>query len=91
MNVLLLLEKILEVFLKYNIIPDLAMFGKALGNGYPITAIVGKSKIMRETIRLSFVSSTFWSDRVGPVAALATLNKMEKIQSWKILDDLSVI
>ena len=37
----------------------------------------------------SFVSSTFWSDRVGPVAALATLNKMEKIQSWKILDDLS--
>ena len=76
------------IHLKYNIIPDLAMFGKALGNGYPITAIVGKSKIMRE-LSDSFVSSTFWSDRVGPVAALATLNKMEKIQSWKILDDLS--
>ena len=45
-------------------------------------------RVMRE-LDDSFVSSTFWSDRVGPVAALATLNKMENIGSWKILDDLS--
>ena len=56
------------------------MFGKALGNGYPITAVIGKSKIMKE-LNDSFVSSTFWSDRVGPTAALATLKKMENIQS----------
>ena len=76
------------IHLKYNITPDLAMFGKALGNGYPITAVIGKSKIMKE-LNDSFVSSTFWSDRVGPTAALATLKKMENIQSWKILDELS--
>lgn len=76
------------IHLKYNVTPDIAMFGKALGNGYPITAIIGKSKMMRE-LDDSFVSSTFWSDRVGPAAALATLKRMESIQSWNILDELS--
>ena len=33
----------------------------------------------------TFISSTFWSDRIGPVAALATLKEMQRIQSWKII------
>ena len=46
---------------KYNIKPDLAIFGKALGNGYPINVILGKEWIMKNANR-TFISSTFWSD-----------------------------
>ena len=67
---------------KYNIEPDLAVFGKSLGNGIPITAVIGKKKIMEKSIN-SFISSTFWSDATGPAAAIATLNEMKKIKSWK--------
>ena len=72
------------LYLKHGIAPDLAMFGKALGNGYPITAVVGKKSIM-ETLTNSFVSSTFWSDRIGPSAGIATLLEMEKKKSWEKL------
>ena len=66
----------------YNIKPDIALFGKALGNGYPITAIIGTKAVM-ESAQGSFISSTFWSERVGPAAALATLHEMKKIKSWE--------
>ena len=66
---------------KYNVDPDIAMFGKALGNGYAITAIVGRKEIM-ETAQSSFISSTFWTERIGPNAALKTLEIMERIKSW---------
>mgnify|MGYP001179106669 FL=1 len=67
---------------KYKVNPDIVLYGKALGNGYPITAIVGKSKIMKCSNQ-SFISSTFWTDRLGYVAALATLKEMNRIKSWK--------
>ena len=57
------------------------MFGKALGNGYAITAIVGKKEFMKYTNK-SFISSTFWTERIGPTAGIATLNQMEKLKSW---------
>ncbi len=66
---------------KYGVEPDMAMFGKALGNGYGITATIGKREIM-EAAQTTFISSTFWTERIGPTAGLATLNVMEKIQSW---------
>ncbi len=66
----------------YKIEPDIAVYGKALGNGYPITAVVGKKEIM-ENAKDTFISSTFWTDRVGPVAALETLKVMEKEKSWE--------
>tara|TARA_B100000674_G_scaffold62902_1_gene43591 strand:+ start:14514 stop:15833 length:1320 start_codon:yes stop_codon:yes gene_type:complete len=66
---------------KYNIYPDLCMYGKALGNGYAITAVVGKEEIMRAA-ETSFISSTFWTEAIGPSAALATLKEMERLQSW---------
>ena len=65
-----------------NINPDMAIFGKALGNGYAITAILGKESVM-DSARKSFMSSTFWTDRIGPVAAIKTLEIMEKNKSWK--------
>ncbi len=69
---------------KYQIQPDMTMFGKALGNGYAITAIIGKKDIMQYA-QSSFISSTFWSERIGPTAALKTLEIMEKTESWKII------
>ena len=69
--------------LKYNVYPDIAVFGKALGNGHPITA-VRKRNIM-EKAKSSFISSTFWSDRSVPVAALKTLEVMERKKSWEVI------
>ena len=66
---------------KYDVEPDLAVFGKALGNGYAITAVIGKSSIMQEA-EATFISSTFWTERIGSVAGLKTLEVMEKEQSW---------
>ena len=55
--------------LKYKVNPDIAVYGKALGNGYAITSVVGKSEIMKKSSN-SFISSTFWTERIGPAAAL---------------------
>lgn len=67
---------------KYNVEPDMAMFGKAMGNGYAITAIIGKRKIMKAA-QSTFISSTFWTERIGPTAALKTLEVMEREKSWE--------
>ena len=56
----------------YGVEPDMAMFGKALGNGYAITATIGRREVM-EAAQTSFISSTFWTERIGPAAALKTL------------------
>ena len=72
--------------LKYVVNPDIAIFGKALGIGYPITCIIGKRDIM-ESVQNTFISSTFWTDRIGPTAALATLKEMESLESWKVITE----
>jgi glutamate-1-semialdehyde 2,1-aminomutase len=69
---------------KYGVDPDMAMFGKALGNGYGITAIIGKREVMEAT-QTTFISSTFWTERIGPTAALKTIEVMERIKSWEII------
>lgn len=66
----------------HGVEPDLAMFGKALGNGYAITATLGRRKIM-EAAMSTFISSTFWTERIGPTAALKTLEVMERTRSWE--------
>ena len=60
--------------LNFGVFPDIAVFSKALGNGFPIAAIIGIGDVM-EAAQNSFISSTMWSERIGPVAALATINK----------------
>jgi len=69
---------------KYMVEPDVAMYGKTLGNGYAITAVVGKRSVM-EAAQNTFISSTFWTERIGPTAALKTLEIMEKTKSWEII------
>ena len=75
--------------LKYKINPDICILGKALGNGYPINAVVGTKQIMHQAQK-SFISSTFWSDRIGPAAALKTLEIMKKERSWVKLKKLGI-
>ncbi len=60
-----------------GVYPDIAVFGKAMGNGYPISAIIGRRPVM-ESAQDTFISSTFWTERIGFTAALSTINKMEK-------------
>ena len=69
---------------KYNVNPDIAIFGKALGNGYAITCVLGTEKIMQGA-QESFISSTFWTERIGPSAALKTLEVMEQEKSWELI------
>ncbi|MBD1582209.1 aminotransferase class III-fold pyridoxal phosphate-dependent enzyme [Pseudoalteromonas sp. S16_S37] len=59
--------------LALGINPDIAVFSKAFANGYAMAAIIGKSKWM-DAAQVSFISSTMWTERVGPTAALATIN-----------------
>jgi glutamate-1-semialdehyde 2,1-aminomutase len=63
--------------LNFNYKPDIAVFSKGLGNGYPIGAIIGKKEVMKAAEK-SFISSTYWTERVGYVAALATIKKYKE-------------
>ena len=64
--------------LNYGLEPDVAVFAKGLGNGFPMAAVIGRARIM-EAAQGSFVSSTYWSEGVGPTAALATVRKMRAV------------
>ncbi|VDS03075.1 3-aminobutyryl-CoA aminotransferase [Devosia equisanguinis] len=73
----------------YGVDPDMAVFGKALGNGYAVTAVIGRRAVM-EAAQNSFISSTFWTERIGSAAALATLDVMEQTQSWEVITGIGV-
>ena len=75
------------IYQKYGVEPDMAMYGKTIGNGYALTAVVGKKSVM-EAAQKTFISSTFWTERIGPTAALATLKVMEEIKSWEIITEI---
>lgn len=60
--------------LLYGLEPDMAVFAKAMSNGYPMAAVIGKNHVM-EAAQTTFVSSTYWTERIGPAAALATIRK----------------
>jgi len=57
--------------------PDICVLGKALGNGHPIAAVIGKQNVM-DAAQDSFISSSFWTERVGYVAALTTIDIFRK-------------
>jgi len=65
------------IHLTLGVEPDIAVFGKALGNGFPISAIIGRRSVM-DSAQNSFISSTFWTERIGYAAALATLKKIRE-------------
>ncbi|MFL0086336.1 aminotransferase class III-fold pyridoxal phosphate-dependent enzyme [Tenacibaculum maritimum] len=74
------------IFNKYGVEPDMTIFGKTIANGYALTAVVGKRNIM-QAAQNSFISSTFWTERIGPTAALKTLEVMEKEKPWNQIVD----
>lgn len=63
--------------LLYGVTPDIAVFSKAMSNGFPMAAIIGKKEVMDEA-QNSFISSTAWTERTGPAAAIATIKKLKK-------------
>ncbi len=71
--------------LKYGVDPDIAVFSKAMSNGIPMAAILGRKAVM-ESAQDSFISSTTWTDNTGPAAAIATIRKMKKVQLPEHLD-----
>ncbi len=70
--------------LLYGVYPDIAVFSKAMSNGYPMAAIIGRREVM-QAAQQSFISSTYWTERIGPTAALATIRKMKKVEVPKRL------
>lgn len=82
----------------FNIHPDMAVFAKGIANGYPMAAIIGKKKFM-DAAQDSFISSTFWTERVGFAAAIAAIKKYKRLnvqdhlihcgkrvqEGWKVL------
>ena len=63
--------------LNFKVYPDICVFAKGMSNGYPMAAIIGRKKVMQEA-QNTFISSTYWTERVGPTAALATIKKMKE-------------
>lgn len=68
---------------RYGVTPDLAVFGKAMANGYPISAVVGKKKIMSVVEKEVFISSTFFPNSLEMIAALKCIEILERD---KVLD-----
>lgn len=60
-----------------NITPDMAVFAKAISNGYPMAAVVGRREVMEPAGRM-FISSTYWSDTIGLRAALTTIQELRR-------------
>ena len=74
---------------KYSVNPDIVMFGKTIGNGYALTAVVGVEEVMK-SVEETFISSTFWTERIGPTAALKTLEFMNRIKSWDVITNIGL-
>jgi len=62
------------IHLQSAVRPDIAVFAKAMSNGYPMAAVIGTAAAM-DAAQDTFISSTYWTERIGPVAALATIRK----------------
>ncbi|MFH1310751.1 MAG: aminotransferase class III-fold pyridoxal phosphate-dependent enzyme, partial [Candidatus Omnitrophota bacterium] len=61
----------------HGVTPDMMVLGKAMGNGFPISAVIGKRAIM-QAAQDTFISSTYWTERVGFTAALEVIRQFEK-------------
>lgn len=64
--------------LLYDVDPDIAVFAKAMSNGYPMAAVIGREDVM-QAAQSSFISSTYWTEKIGPVAAIATIKKHQRL------------
>ncbi len=76
--------------LKYGVNPDIAVFAKGISNGFPMAAIIGREKVM-QAAQDSFISSSYWTERIGPAAALATIRKMISKKVPRHLEKIGLI
>ncbi|WP_051254298.1 aminotransferase class III-fold pyridoxal phosphate-dependent enzyme [Arenibacter latericius] len=71
---------------KIGIVPDIVVYAKAMSNGYPFAAIIGREEVMRKSNN-SFISSSYWTDGIGTAAALAVIEKVQRLnvqeEVWK--------
>lgn len=67
----------------FGVTPDISVFGKAIANGYPISVVVGKEKYMKVLADKVFLSSTFFPNSLEQIAALKTIEILERD---KVLD-----
>lgn len=65
---------------RYGVAPDLSTFGKAMANGYPISAVVGKAEVMAAVEKKVFISSTFFPNSLEMVAAMKCMDILEREQ-----------
>ena len=68
------------IHLRYGVSPDMAVFAKGIANGYAMAAVIGKKPVM-EAAQSTFISSTNWTERIGPTAAIATIKKYIKFNT----------
>jgi len=74
---------------KFKIEPDIVVYGKTIANGIPMGAIVGRKKILSLALK-SFISSTFWTEKVGPACALTFIKKHRKLNVGKKLNNIGL-
>jgi glutamate-1-semialdehyde 2,1-aminomutase len=67
--------------------PDLATFAKGLANGYAMSALIGRAKVM-DAVQTTFISSTNWTERIGPTAAIATIEKFRRVDAGAHMIDV---
>ncbi len=70
-----------------GVTPDMTVLAKAISNGYPMGAVVGKQDVMQAATPM-FISSTYWSDTLGLRAALTTIRELKKRKVPEYLDQL---
>lgn len=74
---------------KFGVIPHLAVFAKAMSNGYPMGAVIGTRATM-QAAEASFISSTYWTEAMGPAAALATIKALREERVLKTIQEASL-
>lgn len=73
--------------LKLGVYPDMAVFGKAMTNGYPLTTVIGKESVM-QAAQSTFISSTFWTERVAYAATLKSMEVFERENVFLHLNEI---
>lgn len=68
-----------------GVMPDIAIFAKAMTNGYPLASVIGREDVM-SSAQDTFISSTFWTERVALKATLATIEYFQKHRVEKRLE-----
>lgn len=65
------------IHMVHGVHPDMAAFAKAMSNGYAMAALIGTRAVMNAA-QSTFISSTYWTEKIGPVAALAAIRKYRR-------------